>query len=101
MVCKLIKKGVVGTALGAGALYLAFGTSAPSYVRTAFHRVRHTAQDSVPVQFQIERAREEIANLEPAIVENRETLARAMVDVEYLEREIQSTQANLAQEKRE
>ena len=57
MVCKMVKKGVIGAALTAGALYLAFGTHAPSYVRTAFHKVRHTAKDSVPIQFDIERAR--------------------------------------------
>ena len=56
MVCSLVKKGVLGTALGAGALFLVFGTSAPSYVRTAFHKVRHKAQDRIPTQFEIDRA---------------------------------------------
>jgi len=101
MVCSLVKKGVLGAALGAGALFLVFGISAPSYVRTAFHKARHSAQDRIPTQFQIDRARDEVANLEPAIIENRETLARAEVDVEHLENEIASTQANLAVEKRE
>jgi len=101
MVCSLVKKGVLGAALGAGALFLVFGISAPSYVRTAFHKARHSAQDRIPTQFQIDRARDEVSNLEPAIIENRETLARAEVDVEHLENEIASTQANLAVEKRE
>jgi len=101
MVCSLVKKGVLGAALGAGALFLVFGISAPSYVRTAFHKARHSAQDRIPTQFQIDRARDEIANLEPAIIENRETLARAEVDVEHLENEIAATQANLAAEKSE
>jgi chromosome segregation ATPase len=101
MVCSLVKKGVLGAALGAGALFLVFGISAPSYVRTAFHKARHSAQDRIPTQFQIDRARDEVANLEPAIIENRETLARAEVDVEHLENEIAATQANLAVEKRE
>ena len=67
MVCSMVKKGLLGAALAAGALYLVFGTSAPSYVRTAFHKVRHNAKDAVPVQFEIDRARDEIAALEPAI----------------------------------
>jgi len=100
MVCSMLKKAVLGAALSAGALYLAFGTSAPSYVRTAFCRVRHNAKDAVPVQFEIDRARGEIANLEPAIKDNIETLARAEVDVEYLDREIATTQDNLAGEKK-
>jgi len=87
--------------LSAGALFLVFGTSAPSYVRTGFHKVRHNVKDKVPVQFEIDRARDEIANLEPAIIENRENLAKAEVEVEYLEAEIASTRKNLAMEKRE
>ena len=99
MVCKLMKKGVMGAALGAGALYLAFGTSVPSYVRTAFHKIHHSAKDSVPISFQIDRARDEISRLEPAILENRETLARAEVDVEHLKQEIATVEKNLAGEK--
>jgi len=100
MVCSMVKKGVLGAALGAGMLYLVFGTSAPSYVRTAFHKVRHNAKVAVPVQFEIDRARGEIANLEPAIRDNIEALARAEVDVEYLDREIATTRDNLAGEKK-
>jgi peptidoglycan hydrolase CwlO-like protein len=95
----MVKKGVVGAALTAGALYLAFGTSAPNYVKTAFFKVRNSAQHSVPIQFEIDVARQEIADLEPMILENRETLARGEVDVEQLEKEIASVEANLAKEK--
>jgi septal ring factor EnvC (AmiA/AmiB activator) len=94
MACSLMKKGLLGATLGAGALYLAFGTSAPSYVRTAFHKVRDNAKSSVPVQFEIDRAREEIASLGPAIQDQIENLARAQVDVEHLDREIIAIRAN-------
>lgn len=99
MICSMVKKSVVGAAVGAGALYLAFGTHAPSYVKTAFHKVRHSAKDSVPIAFEIDRARQDIADLEPAILENRETLARAEVDVEHLKQEIASVEKNLSAEK--
>jgi hypothetical protein len=101
MVCSLVKKGVLGAALGAGALFLVFGISAPSYVRTAYHKARDTAKGRIPAQFEIDRARDEIVNLEPSIIENRENLARAEVDVEHLQNEIAATQANLVAEKRE
>ena len=100
MACSMIKKGLLGATLGAGALYLAFGTSAPSYVRTAFHRVRDNAKSSVPVQFEIDRAREEIASLGPAIHDNIENLARAQVEVEHLDREIVAIRTNLGSEKK-
>jgi len=100
MVCSMVKKAVLGAALSAGALYMVFGTSAPSYVRTAFHNVRHNVKDKIPVQFDIDRARGEIANLEPAMKDNIEVLARAEVEVEHLDREIVAVQANLATEKK-
>jgi chaperonin cofactor prefoldin len=94
----MVKKGVLGAALTAGALFLAFGTSAPSYVRTAFHKVRHNAHDAVPVQFEIDRAREEIGRLEKPIHENMETYYQTQVDVDYLDKEIATAQANIAQD---
>jgi len=95
----MVKKGLVGAALTAGALYLAFGTSAPSYVKTAFHKARHNVQSAVPIEYDIEKAKQEITALEPAILENRETLARAEVEVDELEKEIATVTANLAIEK--
>jgi len=99
MACSLIKKGVLGATLGAGALYLAFGTDTPSYFRTAVHRARHNVKSTVPVQFDIDRARDEVARLEPAIRDSIEHLARTQVEVEHLEREIATTRANHENEK--
>src|SRR4051812_29181368 len=100
MVCSMIKKCLFGAALSAGALYLAFGTSPSSYVRPAFCKVRHSAQESVPITFEIARARQQIADLEPAMMNNKEELARAEVDVEHLDREILGIKANLSKEKK-
>ena len=99
MACSMIKKGVLGATLGAGALYAAFGTSAPGYVRTAFHKVRHNVKASVPVQFDIDRTRDQIAELEPAIRDNLENLARASVEVEHLDRDLTVVRANMVKEK--
>jgi len=95
----MVKKGLLGAALGTGALFLVFGTSAPSYVKTAFHRVRQNAKDAVDPQFEIERARGDIDGLKPSIEKNIEILARAEVDAEHLDREIAAIQVNLNQEK--
>jgi len=100
MACKLIKKGLIGAALGAGALALLFGTAAPSYVKTAFHKVRHNAKYAVPIQFEIDRARQQVADLTPAIRDNMENLARAEEDVKELRVEIASITDNREKEKR-
>jgi chromosome segregation ATPase len=99
MVCSLIKKGLLGAALGAGTLFLVFGTSAPSYVRTAFHKMRQNAKDSIDPRFEIDKARMDIASLQPAFDQNKETLARAEVAAERLEREITDVQASLDHDK--
>lgn len=97
--CKMVKKSALGALLVAGTLGLIFGTAAPSYVKTAFHKVRNSAKDSVPIQFEIERARQQVAELEPAIHTNIEEIARAEVEIEHLQDEIAVTQANLNREK--
>ena len=86
--------------VGAGALFLVFGTHAPSYVKTAYHKVRRDAKNAVPLPFDIERAREEIASLEPAIRDNIEKLARAEVEVEHLDKEIVAIRTNMDAEKK-
>jgi len=100
MMCAMVKKGLVGAALGTGALFLVFGTSAPSYVRTAFHKVRHNVQGAVPPQFEIDRARQAIEDLKPMFDQNKETLARAEIEVEHLEKEVITIQANLDREQK-
>src|SRR5262249_11490418 len=99
MVCSMVKKGLVATALGTGALFLVFGMSAPSYVKTAFHKVRENVKDSIDPQFDIDRARQEIESLKPMFDQNKETLARAEVEAENLESEVVTMQANLDREK--
>jgi chromosome segregation ATPase len=91
----MVKKAVIGTALGAGALFLVFGTAAPTYVKTAFHKARHAVKGAVPPQFEIERARQAIEDLKPMFDQNKETLARAEIEVENLEKEVATIQANL------
>jgi chromosome segregation ATPase len=95
----MVKKGLVGAALGAGTLFLVFGTSAPSYFKTAFCKGREYVKGNVPPQFEIERARQEIESLKPMFDENKETLARAEVEAENLESEVATMQANLEKEK--
>lgn len=101
MACKMVKKGLLGVGLGALALGLVFGHKAPSYVRTAFHKARHSVERQVPIQFDIDRARQELEALDPAIRENVENLARAEEDVKELDQEIVAFHANLDRETRE
>lgn len=99
MVCSIVKKSLLGAALGAGGLFLVFGTAAPSYVKTAFYKVRQNAKDSVDPQFEIDRARRDIESLKPMFDQNKETLARTEVEADDLDSQIGKVQASLEQEK--
>ena len=94
--CKTIKKAVVGAGLGVATLGLLFGTSAKHHVKTAVSHVRGEIQDRVPIEYKIDEARQRIAELEPAIFENFETLARAEYEVKELTQEIAVAKANLS-----
>jgi len=95
MICNVAKKGLIGLALGGAALGLVFGTAAPSYVKTTFHKARQSVKGSVPVEFEIERAKQEIASLRPAIEGAIETEVEAEFQARNLEREIAEAREQL------
>jgi len=64
------------------------------------HRVRDTTKSMTSPEFDIDRARGEIAALEPAIKDNIENLARAQVEAEHLDAEIAMIRTNLGTEKK-
>jgi chromosome segregation ATPase len=99
MIFGMIKKTIGAGVLGVLALVGLFGTPAGSYVRTGVTKIRTVAKDSVPVQFEIDRAKHEIEQLDPAIRQHIEILARAEQDVKRLEAEIAETTANLDKQK--
>jgi len=100
MICKVAKKGLIGLALGGAALGLIFGTAAPSYVSTTFHKARQSVKSSVPVEFEIDRARNEIAALKPVIEDGKEAVVRAEIQAENLQKEIVATRDELNREGR-
>lgn len=73
-------------------LGLLFGRDAISYVHTSAGLVKDSVKDSVPVEFEIERARKMTVSLKPEIERNMRTIAREEVEIERLERQV--TRAN-------
>jgi len=69
----------------------------PELVR-AFHKALTTVKGSVPVEFEIDRARNEIAALKPAIEEAIEAVVKAEFEVSRLEKEIVATRDELNRE---
>jgi hypothetical protein len=97
----MIKKGLF---LGAGlmlASIVLFGRNACSYVSTAYDRVTGSVEASVPVEFQIDRARKMVRDLEPEIRHSMHVIAKEEVAVESLNKQIEGAQAQTDKDKRE
>jgi chromosome segregation ATPase len=91
----MIKKAIIGTGVLLVLAALVFGTHAVSYVRTSARCVGDAVQDSVPIGFQIERARDMIEDLVPEIRENLHLIAKEQVVLEGLEKEISEGEGSL------
>lgn len=95
----MIRRTLIG---GAAALLLAglmFGRDAVSYVRTSAGWVRDSVTDSVPVEFQIERARGMIDDLEPEVRRNKHLIVREEVALEGLAVQVEKLEGKQSQEK--
>jgi hypothetical protein len=88
----MIKKAfLVVVGLGVTMLVL-FGRDAASYVSTSYHRLTHRVQESVPVEFQIDRARQMVRDLEPEIRRSMHVIAKEEVALEQLTRQVEVSQ---------
>jgi hypothetical protein len=88
----MIKKALIG---GAGACLVAgflFGTDALSYVTTSAGWVKDSVKDSVPLEFEIERARQMVKDLVPDIENNMHVIAKEEVEVERLQKQIEQAE---------
>lgn len=97
----MIRKAIV-TAAGASLLaVLFFGRDAVSYVSTSFGWMKDSVKSSVPVEFEIERARRMVKNLVPDIRRNMHVIAQEEVEIERLDKEIARTETTMGREKTE
>ncbi|MCA9241960.1 MAG: hypothetical protein KDA37_17235, partial [Planctomycetales bacterium] len=89
----MIKKSIItglSIALAAGLL---FGTSALSYLKTAYRGVTTSVENSVPVEFQIERARNMVQDLTPEVRQAMHVIAKEEIELEQLGNQIEKAQA--------
>lgn len=97
MLKKLVLGGVAAALLGG----VVIGTGAWSHVRTAGGWIAQTAEDSVPLEWEIRRAKDMIANLEPEIAVNAKRIALEKIKVAKLEKDVNSANERLADARRD
>jgi peptidoglycan hydrolase CwlO-like protein len=76
-----------------------FGRDAASYVWTSAGRVKESVQNSVPIEFEIDRARRMVDNLVPDIRRNMHVIAKEEVEVERLKKEIADSEQRLQKDR--
>lgn len=84
MIRRVLFIGLGATAIG----FLAFGHSFSSYVRTAKGWVSDSVKSAVPVNFEIDRARNMVKDIMLEIRKNMQIIAKEEVEVERLDQEI-------------
>src|SRR5689334_6417897 len=97
----MIKKAlllVLGVGLTTSVL---FGRNAASYVSTTYHRLTSSVEEAVPVDFQIDRAKQMVRDLDPEIRSAMHVIAKEEVAVEQLNGQITSNQDKADKEKRD
>jgi len=95
----MIKKVIFGAGVAVVLPLLFFGRDAWSYVATSAGWVKSSVRDSVPVEFEIQRARDMVKNLVPDIQRNMHLIAKEEVEVERLGKQISETENRLAKDK--
>lgn len=98
---KWMKRSIVGLVAVALVGFFVFGKDVYSYVSSSGRLIQETVKDSVPVEFEIQRARDLLEQLLPEMRANLKHVAREEVDVATLERELESERTAItAQEAR-
>jgi hypothetical protein len=78
-----------------------FGRDAASYVGTTYNRLTSSVKDSVPVEFQIDRARGMVQDLEPEIRRSMHVIAKEEVALEQLNAQIGNSEQKAEKDKGE
>ena len=92
----MIKKALLAGGALALLLVLFFGRDVVSYVKTGLANARSAVADSVPIKFELERARKMIQELDPEISRHKREIAREELDLQKLEDQVQEDETKLA-----
>jgi len=97
--CGGIRKLVLATGLALGLVAVLSFTSLGGYMKVVCNRTRAVVNHSVPIEFEIERLKEEVKKLTPALGRNMVTVANEQASINTLEGEVKTVRENLARQK--
>jgi BMFP domain-containing protein YqiC len=98
MICKMVKYGAI-TAVGAGLVGgVLLGPDLFSYVRSSAHSVQTSVKNSVPITFELQRARDLVDDIIPELHANIRLIAQEEVAIKALNNDIVQSNVKLADE---
>jgi chromosome segregation ATPase len=97
----MFKKALLAGGALALLVALVFGRSATSYISTTLGMARDSLRESIPINVDLQRARDEIQGLEPEIRKNIERIAKEEAQIKKLGDRVQRADGELAQMKSE
>lgn len=98
MITRLLKTSLISAAaigIAAGAI---FGHDAFSYISSSARSVRTAVKDSVPIEFQLRRARDLVDDIIPEMHANIRLIAQQEVEIENLHKDIDQSRTRLTDE---
>jgi hypothetical protein len=98
MLCKAIKFVFVGTLLVAVTGGVLFGTRSLGYFKTGIRRVQQHVHDQVPIEFELQRARNMLNDIIPELQGNIRAIAHDEVEIANLRADIRHSTDRLASE---
>ncbi|MBI3821111.1 MAG: hypothetical protein HY289_00350 [Planctomycetes bacterium] len=90
---------IIGTVGAVALIAIAAKTNAWSYVKTAFGQVSAEAKDQVPIKFELDRIRNEIAEMDSDISKMVRPIAEYRVAIIKMKKDIAKTQENVDKRK--
>ncbi|MHC4879907.1 MAG: signal peptide-containing protein [Planctomycetota bacterium] len=99
MSLKVLRYGLASTASVLILGGLIFGSELMSYVRTGAGSVRESVRDSVPIEFELQRARDLINEILPELHANIRIIAEDEVEIAAIEKDLAVTRDNVQQER--
>lgn len=99
MLRRTVKFGLLASAVAMILGLTVFGTELFSYARSSLASLQEAAKESVPVEFELQRARRELEQMVPEMHANIRLIAQEEVEIERLAKEIDQTTEALANQK--
>lgn len=97
---RIVAVAILGGITLSGVAYLFSNTHAMSYISSTGNMLQKSVKESIPIEFEIQRARDLLEDLLPEMRANLKLVAAEQVEVAELEEQIRSETDSIALEKR-